>query len=987
MASVCRTCSRVNPLEAQFCYFDGVALDSQHQGGPVAAGAKPFPSPFVFPTGRQCYNFDELARTCEVEWNAALELLKDGFFESFLGTLGRTDLAMFARRAAKESDPDRGLDQFLDKLPVSNREPAKLVVQPLEINLGEVSGERRFVVHLENQGAGLLTGTIAGDGTNWLAFGDAPGVPQKMFQCRQNAEIAVHLVGKNLRAGNKPSEGRIRIESNGGTAVIQVRVVRPVQPFLEGVLAGAKLPREIAAKAKANPKAAAVLFEKGAVKAWYEANGWTYPVQGPSSSGLGAIQQFFEALGLVKAPKVTISHDKIEFRGKPGSFLEHVLQVQTTERRPVFANATTNAGWLQIGAAIRGGRTVGIPIRVPSVPATPGERFSGTVQVVSNGNQRFTVEVELTVAGARYGGDAYAAVPVLDLREALAEAPVMELAKSVPVLLEIETTVEAVKPTVTAPPVKPKPAVPPAVITPLEEVQTVIPKKPNPAILDVVPADEPVLDVVPALARSAPPPRSSSCLMSFVHSLPVFLLVFFLSVPCVHDSLKWMWNLATRPTTVDPPPEMVSHVPRLELAFHDQDKEMSLGTTGLKEGAIVGEERLPVFMEPSMRFGVQMIADAKGQPLQSPKLLTRYPDGLTNNTVVRLDNKERIFGEQIWRLKSTGMYIPMPDKDNWNGGGHWRSQNEPLGNDANGQPRSGRQSVWVYDLQKISITQIVEIVDGPQSGVPDTVLVRYVLANEGRISHRVGIRFLLDTFIGSNDGVPFLIPGQTQLCTTQMDFNAQTMPDYIQALENENDLANPGTIARVQLKVGGGLEAPSRVTLGGWPDPKLMQSDPRCRQEKTLWDVPLMDIHTIPPGDSAVTLYWEERPLGANEKREVGFAYGLAGVSGGEGGGKLAVTVGGSFLPRGKFTVTAYVSNPTADQTVTLTLPKGFSLVEGAAQRPVPRPEGNNRVSPVTWTVQGPSDAGTYKLKVESSNGTSQTQPVKIQAKGIFGSN
>ena len=558
----------------------------------------------------------------------------------------------------------------------------------------------------------------------------------------------------------------------------------------------------------------------------------------------------------MKAPVVTISHDKIEFRGKPGSFLEHVLQVQTTEKRPVFANATTTAGWLQIARPVYGGRTVGIPIRVPSVPATPGERFSGTVQVASNGNQRFTVEVELTVAGSRPTGGAAATVPVLDLMDALAEPPVLEVMDSAPVVMEIETTVEtveAVKPTVTVPPIAP------AVATPLDEVQAVLPAEPNDAIPEAVPAAAPVFDVGPVSVRPRP---SSGCLLSLVHTLPVFLLLFFLSVPCVHDSFKWLWNKATTPATPDPEPEVViSHVPRVELAFHDQDIEMSLGTTGLKEGAVVGEQRLPVYFEPSMRFGVQMIADPQGRPLQAPKLLTRYRDGLTNNTVVRIDRRERIFGEQLWRQKSDGQYLPnLPPAhpDNWNGGGHWRSKNEPLGDDASGKARSGRQSVWVYDQQKISITQIVEIVDGLQSGVPDTVLVRYLLANEGRVSHRVGLRFLLDTYIGSNDGVPFLIPGETQLCTTQKDFNARTMPDYIQALEKENDLANPGTIVRVQLKVGGGLEAPSRVTLGGWPDPKLMKSDPRCRQEKTMWDVPVMDIHTIPPGDSAVTLYWED---------------------------------------------------------------------------------------------------------------------------------
>src|SRR5262249_41873353 len=299
MSYVCRTCSRVNPPEALFCYYDGVALASHHQGGPVAAGAKPFPTPFVFPSGRRCNNFDELVRACDDEWGAAQDLLGQGFFESFLGGLGRADLAFAARQAAKEADHDRRLDQFLNKLPVSDREGPKLFVHPPEINLGTVAGERRFVVRLQNQGGGLLTGTIAGDDTKWLAFGDAPGTPPKTFPWRPESDIAVHVVGKHLRAGNKPAEGRIVIETNGGTAVVVVRAEKPVQPFPEGVLAGAKLPREIAAKAKLKPREAAALFESGAVQRWYEANGWSYPVQGPSSSGIGAIQQFHHAPGLL----------------------------------------------------------------------------------------------------------------------------------------------------------------------------------------------------------------------------------------------------------------------------------------------------------------------------------------------------------------------------------------------------------------------------------------------------------------------------------------------------------------------------------------------------------------------------------------------------------------------------------------------------------------------------------------------------------------
>src|SRR5262249_34124280 len=96
--------------------------------------------------------------------------------------------------------------------------------------------------------------------------------------------------------------------------------------------------------------------------------------------------------------------------------------------------------WLQIGRAMLEGRTASIPIRVASIPAIPGETLKGTVQVASNGNQRFTVEVELTVAPASGGRQNGAAMPVLDMDAALAGAapspPVLVAAADVPLALE-----------------------------------------------------------------------------------------------------------------------------------------------------------------------------------------------------------------------------------------------------------------------------------------------------------------------------------------------------------------------------------------------------------------------------------------------------------------------------------------------------------------------------------------------------------------------
>src|SRR5271165_1360633 len=106
MPLVCRSCTRVNPAEARYCYHDGVALDGHaHSSGPLAIGAQRFHSPFVFPSGKSAQSFDELVLACEASWSEAQEVLQQGYLEGFLGALGRADLARAARHAAKAADP------------------------------------------------------------------------------------------------------------------------------------------------------------------------------------------------------------------------------------------------------------------------------------------------------------------------------------------------------------------------------------------------------------------------------------------------------------------------------------------------------------------------------------------------------------------------------------------------------------------------------------------------------------------------------------------------------------------------------------------------------------------------------------------------------------------------------------------------------------------------------------------------------------------
>ena len=401
MSQVCSKCSHTNPPEAVYCYFDGVILGGHSaNGGPVRAGSQPFPSQFVFPTGQSCRNFDQLAVACQQNWSSAVDLLKQGFLASFLGGIGRVDLALAAQEAARFPDRDRGLDQLLAKLPSQVLDEPKLRAEPTEVNLGvlPLGTNRSLELHLANRGMRLLYGSVVSD-CKWLTLGDPPGNPQRLFQFGSEAVIPVQIRGQYLRAGNKPLEGHLVVESNGGAVTITVRADVPPKPYPDGVLAGATKPREIAEKAHAAPREAAPLFESGAVAHWFSQNGWTYPVQGPSASGVGAVQQFFEALGLSKAPKVEINQQSLSLRGNVGESVQAALELKAQEKRPVYAHAVCDQPWLDVSHTALNGRNAVVDVAVPRIPDRPGETLQARVTVTANGNQRFVVPVSLEIGG------------------------------------------------------------------------------------------------------------------------------------------------------------------------------------------------------------------------------------------------------------------------------------------------------------------------------------------------------------------------------------------------------------------------------------------------------------------------------------------------------------------------------------------------------------------------------------------------------------
>ena len=973
---ICSKCSQVNPPQAVYCFHDGALLSGANgTGGPINPGAMPFPTPFIFPTGQNCANFDQLAMACQHNWKEASDMLKQGFFYGFFGGMGRADLAMAAQKAAEFPDVDRGLDELIEKFPTEVLEPPKLKVEPTDINLGTVikGQDKHFEIHLTNQGMRILHGTIISD-SKWLTIGDGPGQEQKLFQLADDSKIPVHIMGHALRAGSKPLVGKLEIESNGGNGTIQVRVEVPVKPFPSGVLAGAKSPRQVAEKAKAAPKEAAVLFENGTVSKWFTENGWTYPVQGPSASGLGAVQQFFEALGLARAPKVLINQQALQLQGNPGERLETTIEVNTPEKRPVYAHATCNEQWLDVSQTKLNGRFATIHVVVPSVPQYPGHMFQANIRVAANGNQRFAVPITLNILGAP-GQAPFAPEPFeAQVFDGYPEEPIM--AAIVP---EQDTGVMPMAPPppppgMAPPPPPPPPSAsapppppPPSGVTPQPihpPAPTGVTEDPNDPFSSFALGQAPVGHAATAPTRPGTYTRTPTSGMSawpmWMHLIPMGCLLLALLIPIIFDLL--LPASANTSETADANNIPINPVPVLRILYDNQylakEQEDVANLPYSKNATMKFGVIIPVFDEKKKKDEDkhEIIDKSRGKPL------TYGRTGSTNSTLVKIDTVTDSFGGAWGDISNIS-----PTKT--------------------GEYKYGWEIKSLWGEKRVSVVQKVELIPGIPLPLKDgegfmrwldTCLVRYEITNNDSRAHTVSLKYLLDTKIGENDGVPFFVPGKTGMVTWHKDFDtANTVPDSFFALE-KNDLKNPGTVMQVNLKVRG-LIPPSRVILTQWPG---LNNNPG----KVLYDweteTPKKKTAKAFNGDSSVVMYWENEKILPGKTRTLGFSFGLGHVASET--GSLGVFVSGDTVKGGDINVLALVSSPKADQKVTLKLPSEgleFAEFEEATQIvPKQNAQFGAQPVPVNWQLKA-TKVGTFDIEVTSGD-TTQKKTITIEAKG-----
>jgi hypothetical protein len=458
---VCPRCQRVSPFDAVYCHFDGALLRPGVPGvGLPVAGQ--LPQEFVFPSKRRCRTLDDFVQGCQYEWEDARELLRRGDFSRFFTAAGRMDLALAAREAESQADPDLGMATFLRALPTQQVQGPRLDLEPRRVVLGKMRpGEsRRVPLRVVNAGKGLLQGRLSvAEGGSWLWIEPADGRMQPAgteqvrreesstsgrtdgtdraggasdtlhgnlangarepgastryadgrhcsLKVAREQQVALRVDTRGLPAPQTHS-ARLVIITNGGVAEVPIRLDLGAVPFSKSPFQGAGTPREMAERMRANPKPAVALLESGEVHAWFTANGWAYPVTGQTAPGIAAVQQFFEGMGLSRPPPLGLSETEIRCACVAPEVQQRQVVLRAATKKWVYAQVDSDVPWIRIlTPRVAGPRETAIGFEIDASLMDEGKLYEGRLQITANAGQRLVVRVHAQVrpgcgAGAR----------------------------------------------------------------------------------------------------------------------------------------------------------------------------------------------------------------------------------------------------------------------------------------------------------------------------------------------------------------------------------------------------------------------------------------------------------------------------------------------------------------------------------------------------------------------------------------------------------
>ncbi|AFM10844.1 hypothetical protein [Turneriella parva] len=168
-------------------------------------------------------------------------------------------------------------------------------------------------------------------------------------------------------------------------------------------------------------------------------------------------------------------------------------------------------------------------------------------------------------------------------------------------------------------------------------------------------------------------------------------------------------------------------------------------------------------------------------------------------------------------------------------------------------------------IGKTGVTIVQKIKPEP-AGDRVKTRITYEIRNGSAVKHKVGLRLLLDTWAGQNDGVPFMIPAgsASQLFRNEVEFTPTAS-----VMWQVFDPDTAGTARQLEpglqnILVGEGLVPPDRIAFAAWQN-----------AADTLWDYAVSADRRV-TGDSAVILWYNPADISAGATQVVATELGAA---------------------------------------------------------------------------------------------------------------
>ncbi len=167
----------------------------------------------------------------------------------------------------------------------------------------------------------------------------------------------------------------------------------------------------------------------------------------------------------------------------------------------------------------------------------------------------------------------------------------------------------------------------------------------------------------------------------------------------------------------------------------------------------------------------------------------------------------------------------------------------------------------------IEVIRKLIFIKGKYSLNPDTVEIFYNIINRDYLPHTIGFRLVLDTYLATEDGVPFFIPDSKEIKREKL-LIGNNIPPYWYSFDN---LLNPSVMVQGTLRSED--SSPDKIIFASWE-----------RFKDNSW---LFKVNTnknfrrslLGPGDSAVGIFWNSEKVSPHENRIIKTYYGIYSAS------------------------------------------------------------------------------------------------------------